>query len=48
MHEYDDHYFDNEVHVRLTNDPEGMKPDEFDDLCKDLSGEVTTYFVEVK
>ncbi len=47
-HDENESYFNKKVHVKLTNDPSSMKDDEFDSLCKSLSGEVTTYFREVK
>lgn len=47
-HDATEMLLNNRIDVKLTNDPSSMKSDEFDKLCADLSGEVTTYFREVK
>ena len=41
--ESEENYKNHKVHVRLENDYESMKSEEFDKLCEELSGEVKTY-----
>lgn len=50
---FDDHnenetYFDKKVHVKLTNDYEGLSEEGFDELCADLAGDIRTYFKDGK
>lgn len=44
--EKEESYKDNNVNVRLANDPAMMESEEFDRLCEKLSGEVKTYYLE--
>ena len=37
-------YFDKRVHVKLTNDYEGLSKEGFDELCADLAGDIVFYF----
>lgn len=42
------YYLDDEFKdVILPHDPDMMESDEFDEVCERLSGDVTTYFMEV-
>lgn len=41
--EEEETYKNKKVHVRLTHDYESMEKEEFEELCRKLSGDVTVY-----
>jgi len=43
-HNENETYFNKKVHVKLTNDYEGLSEEEFDEVCADLAGDVVVYF----